>query len=84
MELDSPSPEPAGDLPFGAAVPGRANMVYSPHAQKNQLVDVAGMGVGQIVKCPYTGKLFKVPPSDVADLRRPSVLETPPEKKPAP
>lgn len=61
-----PTPKPAGDLPFGSPVPGRPNMVNSPYAGKTQLVDVSGMGVGQTVKCPYTGKLFKVPSAQQA------------------
>lgn len=73
--------KPAGDLPFGTPVPGRINMVNSPYAGKTQLVDVSGMSVGQTVKCPYTGKLFKVPPSQQAsnntDSRQESKVETP-------
>jgi hypothetical protein len=42
------------------------NMVNSPFAGKTQLVDVSGMSSGQTVKCPYTGKLFKVPPTQQA------------------
>jgi hypothetical protein len=67
-----PSPTPntppsaPSDLPYGTAVPGRTNMVNSPYAGKTQLVDVSGMGTGQTVKCPYTGKLFKVPPQQQA------------------
>lgn len=58
----SPAPAaPKQDLPYGSPVAGRPNMVNSPYAQKSQLVDVAGMSAGQTVKCPYTGKLFKVP-----------------------
>ena len=53
-------------LPYGSAVPGRMNMVNSPFAGKTQLVDVSGMSAGQTVKCPYTGKLFKVPPTQQA------------------
>lgn len=53
-------------LPYGTAVPGRMNMVNSPFAGKTQLVDVSGMSAGQTVKCPYTGKLFKVPPTQQA------------------
>ncbi len=71
----------AADLPYGTPVPGRVNMVNSPYAGKTQLVDVSGMGVGQTVKCPYTGKLFKVPPSQQAsnntDSRQESKVETP-------
>ncbi len=63
----TPAPAPATDsLPYGSAVPGRMNMVNSPFAGKTQLVDVSGMSAGQTVKCPYTGKLFKVPPTQQA------------------
>lgn len=66
----TPAPAPVkpavGDLPFGSSVPGRPNMVTSPYAGKTQLVDVSGMTAGQTVKCPYTGKLFKVPSSQQA------------------
>lgn len=62
-----PAAKPAADLPYGTIVPGRANMVNSPYAGKTQLVDVSGMGPGQTVKCPYTGKLFKVPPAAQAE-----------------
>lgn len=58
--------KPAADLPYGSAVPGRPNMVNSPYAGKTQLVDVSGMTAGQTVKCPYSGKLFKVPSSQQA------------------
>ncbi len=63
----SSTAKPAADLPFGTPVPGRANMVNSPYAGKTQLVDVSGMGPGQTVKCPYTGKLFKVPSAQQAE-----------------
>lgn len=67
----TPPPAPAqsaatADLPYGTPVPGRPNMVNSPYAGKTQLVDISGMGIGQTVKCPYTGKLFKVPGSQQA------------------
>jgi hypothetical protein len=66
-KASAPAPAPnAGDLPYGTAIPGRMNMVNSPYAGKTQLVDVSGMSAGQTVKCPYTGKLFKVPPTQQA------------------
>lgn len=77
---DSSSPAPTTDLPFGTPVPGRVNMVNSPFAGKTQLVDVAGMGPGQTVKCPYTGKLFKVPASQQASSSTEPRLESKIEK----
>lgn len=55
-------PPGAADLPFGTAIAGRPGFVNSPYAAKHQLVDVTGLPVGMEVKCPYTGKLFRVPP----------------------
>ena len=59
----APAPQAAAPkLPFGAPIPGRPGFVNSPFAEKHQLVDVTGLSVGTEVKCPYTGKLFRVPP----------------------
>lgn len=52
----------AAELPFGSPIPGRPGFVNSPYAAKHQLVDVTGLPTGMEVKCPYTGKLFRVPP----------------------
>jgi len=52
---------PATEIPYGSRVAGRPGFVNSPFAQKNQLVDVAGIAPGVEVKCPYSNKLFRVP-----------------------
>ena len=53
------APDP--DLPFGIAVPGRPGYVYSPYADRSHMVDVTGLAAGMEVKCPYSGKIFRVP-----------------------
>ncbi|MFN0080685.1 MAG: hypothetical protein ACKVY0_29805 [Prosthecobacter sp.] len=58
----TPAPSTAAELPYGAPIAGRPGFVNSPFAAKHQLVDVTGLPVGMEVKCPYTGKLFRVPP----------------------
>lgn len=72
----SAPPKPENDLPYGTSVAGRPNMVNSPYAGKTQLVDVSGMTSGQTVKCPYTGKLFKVPASQQASNNAAPKLES--------
>ena len=56
------TPAPSAELPYGSPIAGRPGFVNSPFAAKHQLVDVTGLPVGMEVKCPYTGKLFRVPP----------------------
>lgn len=57
----------APEIPYGMPIPNRPGFVNSPYAAKHQLVDVTGLPAGMEVKCPYTGKLFKVPASDIAE-----------------
>lgn len=53
---------PISDLPYGTPIAGRPGFINSPYAAKHQLVDVTGLPTGMEIKCPYTGKLFRVPP----------------------
>ena len=48
-----------GELHFNEPVPG---FVHSPYAPDAGLVDVRGFKPGTYVRCPYTGRLFVVPP----------------------
>ena len=68
----SPAPKPSAPadepplpkeeaMPTGTWVPGRPGLVSSPFAAKHQLVDVNGIAPGETVKCPFSGKLFRVP-----------------------
>jgi hypothetical protein len=77
-----PAPAPVPEIPYGSPVVGRPGYVNSPHAQAHQLVDVSGLPVGMQVKCPYTGKLFRVPPQDMAS-NRPAPTATSPDSDPA-
>lgn len=71
--------------PYGTPVPGRPGLVSSPYAGQYQLVDVTGLAAGQEVKCPYSGKIFKVPAAQVQAINKVPSLASPPastEKKP--
>lgn len=80
----TPAPQPKADgqeIPYGTPISGRPGFVNSPFAAKHQLVDVTGLPVGMEVKCPYTGKLFRVPPQDQAQGKLPVQNTASPEKK---
>jgi hypothetical protein len=47
-------------IPVAVAVPGEPGFVYSPY-QKDQVVDAVDLPRGTRVKCPYTGRIFKLP-----------------------
>lgn len=60
----APTPPPASGadaLPFGIKVPDKPGMVLSPYDKTAGIVDVQGIAPGKKVKCPYTGKIFRVP-----------------------
>ncbi|QQY08782.1 MAG: hypothetical protein JMM74_02070 [Candidatus Xiphinematobacter sp.] len=49
------------ETPYAAPVPGKKGLVTSPYAPYTGYVDVRDYPPGQEVRCPYTGKLFRVP-----------------------
>lgn len=52
---------PREDLPFGQPIVGKKGFVYSPFAPDKGQVEVEGIPAGTKVRCPYTGKVFRVP-----------------------
>lgn len=70
----TPAPKPpavvsSAEIPYGEAIAGRPGFVHSPFAAKNQIVDVTGLRAGQEVKCPFSGKLFRVPLGEQASAK---------------
>lgn len=59
----SPPAEVKGeaDLPVGQAVPNKPGFVISPFAPQSGYIDVRGFPAGTEIKCPYSGKTFKIP-----------------------
>lgn len=81
--LPAPTIKPSMDtLPYGTPVPGRPGMVNSPFATQLQLVDVTGMAPGEAVKDPYSGKLFRVPPTMQAAAEKSQTTPEPPAASP--
>ena len=64
------------NIPLGLVIPGRPGFVHSPYAAKNQLVDVTGLPAGMEVKCPYTGKIFRVPGPNI-NVQKGTILAAP-------
>ena len=80
----APAPSPvASELPYGTPVPGRPGLVNSPYAGTYQLVDVTGLSPGQEVKCPYSGKAFRVPGPEQAKNAVKTESDAPPAPKKA-
>lgn len=60
-EIELPSkPTRRTDIPYGIKIPGKENIVRSPHTDEG-FVDVTGFAPGSRVKDPYSGKTFLVP-----------------------
>jgi hypothetical protein len=57
-------PPPAlvpASVPFGIRIPGQPGLVKSPYDPDGKSVDVRDFAPGQMVRCPYSGKIFRVP-----------------------
>jgi len=55
------TPPPSPELPVGESVPDKKGFVYSPFLAEKKLVDAVDIPSGTKVKCPYTGKVFRLP-----------------------
>ena len=51
----------AEEIPLAVPVPDRPGTVRSPHLENSGMIDVSGLASGTRVRCPYTGKYFRVP-----------------------
>ncbi len=56
----APAPVPA-ELPFATRITGKPGFVKSPFDPGGQAIDVRDFQSGQKARCPYTGKVFRVP-----------------------
>ncbi|WP_395745903.1 hypothetical protein [Prosthecobacter sp.] len=56
----TPAPAPA-EIPYATRIPGKPGFVKSPFDPNGQAIDVRDFQSGQKAKCPYTGKIFRVP-----------------------
>ncbi|WP_395747723.1 hypothetical protein [Prosthecobacter sp.] len=56
-----PAPAPAADIPYATRITGKPGFVKSPFDPNGQAIDVRDFQSGQKARCPYTGKIFRVP-----------------------
>ncbi len=49
-------------IPFATRIPGKLGLVKSPYDPTGQSIDVRDFATGQMARCPYSGKIFRVPP----------------------
>jgi hypothetical protein len=87
LHPSAPGEKTRPQIPYGTRVAGRPGFVYSPYAEKTQLVDVATTAPGVVVRCPYTDKLFRVPElagEELPPVAQPAGGLQPPAETPAP
>jgi hypothetical protein len=54
------APAPA-EIPYANRITGKPGFVKSPFDPNGQAIDVRDFQSGQKARCPYTGKIFRVP-----------------------
>jgi hypothetical protein len=58
----APTPPPAPtEIPYATRITGKPGFVKSPFDPNGQAIDVRDFQSGQKARCPYTGKIFRVP-----------------------
>lgn len=58
----APQPPPAPtEIPYATRITGKPGFVKSPFDPNGQAIDVRDFQSGQKARCPYTGKIFRVP-----------------------
>lgn len=55
------APVAPAEIPVATRIPGKLGFVKSPFDTNGQPIDVRDFQSGQKAKCPYTGKVFRVP-----------------------
>ena len=55
------SPPVPAEIPYATRITGKPGFVKSPFDPNGQAIDVRDFQSGQKAKCPYTGKIFRVP-----------------------
>lgn len=57
----SPQPAAPTEIPYATRITGKPGFVKSPFDPNGQAIDVRDFQSGQKARCPYTGKVFRVP-----------------------
>lgn len=57
----APKPSAPAEIPFATRISGKPGFVKSPFDPNGQAIDVRDFQSGQKARCPYTGKVFRVP-----------------------
>ncbi|WP_395733464.1 hypothetical protein [Prosthecobacter sp.] len=57
----TPPPAAPAEIPYATRITGKPGFVKSPFDPNGQAIDVRDFQSGQKARCPYTGKIFRVP-----------------------